>query len=303
MYEAFEKIGFLLTSYMPPNPHTHLNEKLFISILKTKISKTFNDRDKLLFQNMLDMILYKSKNNSSENYFYGTKSFHVVWEKMVDVVYGIDKSSLDNFQPHIIWNIKGNETYSPLIPDTIMMRSCRKNKIYVLDSKYYKAGVDLDYGKLPAAESVPKQIVYAEKIKKQYKKHIIYNAFILPYDSKNDDVPMEYLGHVRPDWIDENKINTTESPFYKIQAIKVDTRNLMYNHFPADDKLFTDMANIIENGVYRTNSSENIRKKQNIVPHLSTERNYLVADVNADEQIYQQAKDTTDNDVSYNIRH
>ncbi len=243
VYESFEKIGCLFTSFRPKNPHIRCQKKLFSSFLKRKISETFNDDDRELFKNMLAVIQGNDSDGRKCEYFYGTDEFHNVWEKLVDSAFGnVEKDS--DIQPHFYWHITERPLKITLIPDTIMFNK-GENKIYILDAKYYRAGNDLYSGSLPSAESVPKQLVYAERIKtkKIVSPENIYNAFILPFESKSQ-TKIEYFGFVEPDWIDSKIIE--KYPYYKIQGIRIDTRFLMQNHFK-DDKTIKNLVNIIEN--------------------------------------------------------
>ena len=58
VYESFSKVGWLFTTTLPKKPRIKRNIRLFKSILITKISNTFNDRNRKLFQDMLAVILY-----------------------------------------------------------------------------------------------------------------------------------------------------------------------------------------------------------------------------------------------------
>ena len=44
VYESFAKIGWLFTKAMPKKPRLKYNEKLFRTVLRDKIAKTFNDK-------------------------------------------------------------------------------------------------------------------------------------------------------------------------------------------------------------------------------------------------------------------
>lgn len=247
VYETFEKIGCLFTSYKPKNPNIKFRERLFKSFLKQKIEQTFNDDDRALFQNMLDIINHVNKDSEKKEYFYGTNEFHIVWEQMIDDVFG-DKKKGAKYHPHIFWNIENNEILtSTLIPDTLMFDK-EQNKAYILDAKYYRAGNNLNVNHLPSTESVPKQLVYAKRLENNDELKLdgekIYNAFILPYESKNTD-NIEYLGWIRPDWVNTNELTT--KPYNRIQGIKLDVKTLMGNHV-SNDKLVQRVIEIIEEG-------------------------------------------------------
>lgn len=257
VYEAFENIGCLLTSYLPPNPHIKLNKKQFTIALKEKIAKTFNDKEKLLFQNMLDIINFDSKEHNGNSFFYGTYEFHYVWEKLVDDYFGIIKT--DEMYPVAKW-VNTKQSKIEFIPDTIMIPE-NENKIFVLDAKYYKGGVNESLGSLPRAESIPKQLVYARKIDKVFNfekklNYPIYNAFIMPSDcfATNNKI-IEYVAPVEVDWL----FNDEEKKTYNhIQGIRLDIRTIMHNKANNREELFTELEKIIENGTEKIMKTKNL---------------------------------------------
>ena len=99
--------------------------------------------------------------------------------------------------------------------------------------------------------SIIKQIAYAEYIEKEEnegrlkKSKSIYNAFIMPYESK-DSTNMKFVGSARTDFKHEDK------PYCKIKAILIDTKWLIEN-YNRNNKMIEELANLIE--------MENIRKK------------------------------------------
>lgn len=247
VYEAFKNIGCLFTSFMPKDPHIKCREKLFISVLKAKISKTFNDKDRLLFLNMLEIIQFASKKHDGGNFFYGTNEFHVIWEKMVNEKFGIDltRQAKNELYPHISWKLfnENTATRTPLIPDTIMIPKMTENKIYILDSKYYKYSYTQQNSDQPLSESIPKQIVYGDRIKLQNEDKIVFNAFILP----NDRNSLEHSeGFAFADWKEKDEI--LNLPHNRIQEVFVNTRELMFDHSKATEKELSELAKIIEEG-------------------------------------------------------
>lgn len=247
VYEAFKNIGCLFTSFMPKNPNIKCREKLFVSALKGKIAKTFNDKDRFLFLNMLDIIQFASRKHNGGTFFYGTNEFHVIWEKMVDEKYGVDLSKYEKnvFYPHINWKLFNEKSIkkTPLIPDTIMIPKIDENKIYILDSKYYKFSYTHQSSDQPLSESVPKQIVYGERMKLKNKDKTVYNAFILPHDGSSRE---NSEGFAFADWKEKGELLSL--PHNRIQEIFVDTRDLMYDHAKATEKELLELAKIIEEG-------------------------------------------------------
>ena len=251
VYESFKKIGCLFTNKMPKKEKIKVRNKLYLNVLKKKISSTFNDEERELFINMKNVLEAESNKNSEKEYYYGTEYFNNIWENMIDDVYGIEKSSSDFLRPHVYWKIPGlKKKEFTLKPDTIMIPETEKtkNKIYILDAKYYKGGANLEDGSLPGGDSAIKQIVYAEKFRKseKYKHYEIYNAFILPYDMQNTGL-ITKLGETEEDWLKE-KENESGYEYIKIQGIRMDTRSLLYKHQRANDKTYDELAALIEKG-------------------------------------------------------
>ena len=251
VYKSYEKIGCLFSRKRPKKEKIRAKNKLFINVLNKKIESTFNDEERELFVNMRKILVEESNENSNKEFYFGTTNFNLIWEKMLDDVYGNNSvNHCSESHPHIYWN--SNEFTKPknltLRPDTIMIHPNREDKIYVLDAKYYKAGVNIDDGNLPGGESILKQIVYAQKLERNDKikltQHKIYNAFLLPYGMKEKENFLVPLGSTSEDWYSEKEMS--ENDFLKIKAIRVDTKTLMYNHKCADDKMFDEMADLIE---------------------------------------------------------
>ena len=87
-------------------------------------------------------------------------------------VYG--EKDKEKFYPKIYWRLTGSsktfefdsEKQNSLRPDTIMITNRGKpnQKIFVLDSKYYRYGATKNPNHLPDSASVVKQLAYAEYI-------------------------------------------------------------------------------------------------------------------------------------------
>ena len=255
VWESFSKIGWLFSSFMPVRPRLKFNKNLFLSIIKTKLSQTFNEKTMLLFNYMIDVIEFLDKSGDSKNFTYGTNEFEYIWENMVDSAFG--EKNKTKYYPHCYWDIDGKEyssdqlefKQSALRPDTIMItdKGTENQKTFVLDSKYYRYGESKQLNHLPMSGSIIKQIAYAEYIEKKenhgelkHKSKAIYNAFIMPYESKNADENMKFVGSARTDY------KAGDKSYYKIKAILVDTKWLMENH-NRNDKMIKELAELIEN--------------------------------------------------------
>lgn len=243
VYESFKKIGWLFNSYMPPKPIGNLNKIKSLSILHNKLLNTNNDNKKRLFQSMIELI--KSMDNDSEIQFhFGTYKFEHVLEKMVDSMFGI--SNKEDYYPKAEWNLKFNEdtkTY-PLQPDTIMEY---EDKIFVIDSKYYKYGDTNNPKDLPQISSINKQITYAEYAKalESSENKEIFNAFLLPYNRESNKFGINDLfvnaGEANGEWRGENT-----HKYEHIQCILVDICYLMRNYKNHSKDNIIQLADAIE---------------------------------------------------------
>lgn len=252
VYESFLKIGWLFTSGLPQLPRIKRNDKLFLSVLRDKISHTYNDKNKTLFKNMMLIIKNLSDEDAPLNYKYGTYRFEYVWEAMIDRVYGIEGK--DAYFPKTTWNVGGrNFNNASLEPDSIMIRG---NSIYVLDAKYYKFGATKWLGDLPESTSINKQITYGEYVaKNKGEGSQVYNAFIMPFDSDDDKWetnPIFAIGEAIGDWRQNDKL------YERIQGIMVDVKYLMQISVREDMSEINKLADCIESAVRGNNESYNI---------------------------------------------
>lgn len=247
VYESFERIGWLFTKMMLPKPRIAKRERVFRSVLIKKIANTFNDRNRMLFRNMLAVIDFEGDKDSYKNYRYGTYRFEYVWEKMIDKVFGV-KNKADYF-PKTTWYVNG-ERYdnASLEPDTIML--CGSN-LYILDAKYYKYGVTGKAWDLPESTSINKQITYGEYVaneEKFKKKHgdgmKVYNAFLMPFDSLKSKYPNNpeilKVGEAVSNWKDNSE------EYQKIRGILIDIKTLMNINVRQEMKEIEKLAKLIE---------------------------------------------------------
>ncbi len=256
VWESFSKIGWLFSSFVPIKPRIKFNKSLFLSIIKTKLSQTFNEKTMLLFNYMIDVIEFLDKSSETKNFTYGTNEFEYIWESMVDSAFG--EKNKTKYYPHCYWEIDGKEyssdqlefKQSALRPDTIMItdKGTENQKTFVLDSKYYRYGESKQLNHLPMSGSIIKQIAYAEYIENKensgelkHKSKSIYNAFIMPYESKKADENMKFVGSARTDY------KAGDKSYYKIKAILIDTKWLIENHI-RNDKIVQELAELIEMG-------------------------------------------------------
>lgn len=248
VYESFRMMGWLFTSSLPAKPRIRLNKELFKSVILTKYAKTFNDKNKALFKNMLAIIDNLQDANAPLNYQYGITPFDHVWEKMIDIVFGVNNKEM--YYPNTIWKIGENEyNNSELKPDTIMV--CHGN-VYVLDAKNYKYGKTARPWDLPKSTDINKQITYGEYIaeNKKFKKihgdsYETYNAFLMPYDSIEWKTENKFLciGEANGNW------KSGKKKYERVQGILVDVKYLMKLISRPEKRVIEELADYIETQV------------------------------------------------------
>ena len=137
----------------------------------------------------------------------------------------------------------------------ITNRGNENQKIFVLDSKYYRYGATKNPNHLPDSASVVKQLAYAKyidnadtrtKLPKDVSPFIesenIYNAFIMPADTPTP----ENIGYVSADYVLPQDSDKAEKPYHKIHGILLDIKSIMYRHIPHDKKLIEELAELIK---------------------------------------------------------
>lgn len=243
VYEAFKKLGWLYVPYMTENPGPHPDPKTSIAILNAKLGNTNDDKKRMLFQAMKDMLEYMDEKTSDRQFYFGTDNFDHVWEKLIDRAFG--ERDKEKFFPRSRWLLDYGKYKEkrPLMPDTIMIYN---NKYYVLDAKCYKYGWTGIPDHLPDGSSINKQITYGEYLEKHkgIETDSLFNAFIMPFNmAKNYFEINDFVGNVGEavgDWRD-NKKN-----YERIQGIVMDTRHLMYHYSGKPMKEKIALAECIE---------------------------------------------------------
>lgn len=251
-------------------PELLFDYELFAEVIQDKIAATFNDKHLELFHAMLKMVRYlgnkenRGEDGSENEPLFGVNTFAPVWEAMVDKIFGKLPQGVakDQFNPHLKSVIEGSKNddgvkyqddddkdekhRSTLRPDTIMVMG---EGVYILDSKYYKYGLTGVNSHLPGAESVCKQMAYAEYVETRLKEilafagmtsHGVYNAFIMPYcadagkwdeiataSPRNDVYAMKRVGYIYGDW---KNVKDENRPYHKIYCILLDIKSVMRNY-------------------------------------------------------------------------
>ena len=266
--EAAQLIGPLygISEDEVEEPELLFDYELFAEVIQDKIAATFNDKHLELFHAMLKMVRYlenrdnRGEDGSENEPLFGVNTFAPVWEAMVDKIFGKLPQGVakDKFNPHLRWNdgcrdekldeseeeiVLNDPKRSTLRPDTIMV--CGEGT-FVLDSKYYKYGLTRFNSHLPGAESVCKQMAYAEYVEKmlgdpstslhfaQDDTLSIYNAFIMPYcadaegaSASSATFQMKRVGYIYGDW---KNVKDENRPYHKIHCILLDMKSVMRNY-------------------------------------------------------------------------
>lgn len=250
VYEAFQRLGWLYSNQEIPNPGVKLNKRIFLQELQKKYSETHKDRNKRLFKSMKAMIEFIDDRVMDRSYFFGTDNFEYVWEKIIDKVFGAPNK--EDYFPKATWVErhgagKGIPTHA-LIPDTIMIYtdSTGKEKVYILDAKYYRYGDTHKPDHLPESTSINKQITYGEYAEKEHSlaNDSLFNAFLMPYNmNKNLFETHDKFVNVAESY-GEWRSNTKN--YEKIQGILIDVRYLLMNYLGNHDQDKEDLAKVIE---------------------------------------------------------
>lgn len=257
VFEAFNTLGWLFTPHLPPDPHITLEPERFLFALKKKLAVTHNDKDKLLFQAMIQMLEYLDSENDNKQYYFGTDRFEYVWEKLIDEVFGI--RGKEEFFPRTKWKLKftASKDNHALEPDSIMLCD---DKIYVLDAKYYRYGVTGEPKHLPESSSINKQITYGEyidncrELKDKYGDLPIYNAFLIPFNRSENPFNMtdEYflnIGEATGEWKNNGKL------YEHVQGIVIDIRFLMNNYTGSHKSKIRKLAKVIDEELAKNNGT------------------------------------------------
>ena len=243
VYDAIQKLGFIFGIEIQEEPPLDFDYELFNSVLQSKISKTFNDRNLNLFLDLERIVEYLGDKNSRDNadaceFYFGVQKFAPVWEAMIDRIFGTVQNKSE-YNPHLKYapensceeNLNndgdtGESLRSTLRPDTIMQQG---SSFFILDSKYYKFGFTKNPSHLPGAESICKQMAYAEYVEKTKNPSCVYNAFVMPYCATSFNAPfaMKREGYVYGDW---KNSSDSAKPYHKIACVLLDVKTVMNNY-------------------------------------------------------------------------
>lgn len=240
VYESFKKLGWIFTKSMPKKPRIKLQKNLFLTVLYDKLKISNKDEDRQLLSNMIKMIRFIDNAGEKNDFKYGTYRFEYVWESMIDYCFGVNNKAF--YYPNTTWMLNsGNELVNAdLKPDTIMIQ---ENRVYILDAKYYKFGVTKKLDDLPGSSSIGKQIIYgeyvynAEKFKKVHGNELsVFNAFIMPFNSKDIDKGIQHIGESSSSW------KSNRESYERVQGFLLDTKKLMSNSIRENKKFINELV-------------------------------------------------------------
>lgn len=207
--KSLDILGWLFkvnsTSFIRTIPFDKAIKNIYLDALKKELNQTYDDIKKLRLNHMLSIVDGLSDDRNANELVYGVDSYNYIFERMVNSIFG--NRDANKFNPSADWYLKALEykkfPSSDLRPDTILVRG---DTAYVLDAKFYRYGYTADKGDLPETASIQKQITYGDFIKNNLEDKVkkIRNAFILPYNKKNNKLGLsniiEYIGYSKTDY-------------------------------------------------------------------------------------------------------
>ena len=232
---------------MPVQPEYHPGIKASLAILTNKLCTTYNDHEQKLFRAMRSMLDYMDWRSSDTQCFFGTYHFEHVWEKMIDIAFGIGDKS--RYFPRTRWLLSHGRVSekTPLYPDSIMI--C-EDCYYVLDAKYYRYGWTGNPNHLPNGTDINKQITYGEYIERAHRipNEQLFNCFIMPFNQADNPFGItDIIGNVGEavgDWRYDASMPQMKN-YERIQGIVMDTRYLMFNYIGISEQMKKKLAECI----------------------------------------------------------
>ena len=235
-------------------------KKYYCSVLKKELRTTFLDSKKERLEYLLN-ILQGLSDSEKPSYSYGVKSYHVVFEKMIDRMFG-NVENISDYYPSATWHFVNNVTKpaSKLRPDTIMIMHNDEKYHYIIDAKYYdcKNG---EYCNFPSSSDIQKQITYGNYLESKLNKSNIRNVFILPCDKttlqqksplceraehfnkNNSEINFDYFGYATANWINGNQ---TGKDYEKVMGFYIDLKFLIDNFNNSNDDFRNDLQTMVE---------------------------------------------------------
>ncbi|MFV8829526.1 LlaJI family restriction endonuclease [Alkalihalobacterium sp. APHAB7] len=222
VYKSVEKYGWLLGIPLElAKIEMPCDIRYAVNFLQMELNSTFVERELIVIQLIKDFLSgIELINNEAKLEVLATPYFYLVWEAICSQIFKNQYKKLRQTIPRLKWEIESNAAVKPQRPDIMFLN---KQKMYVLDAKYYNTDMNL-----PGWHDVVKQLFYASTIfnhiksenfkpndpiiKKQTKCiKKVENAFLFP---TSDEVAIKYIGKVNIENNDE---------FDSIKAYKINT--------------------------------------------------------------------------------
>lgn len=189
-------------------------------------------------QNILKAMLAFVKKDYKENTdvkiaFYGTRSFHVIWERVCGFVLDNKFDKVKNLLDRPIWESISGKKYSAktLVPDIICET---EDHFIILDAKYYSIKLDSDnFSGQPGVEDITKQYLYQMAFKEYVKNKKFKNILLFPRDSGK----VTSFGTVSIGFLKKENLNDIDLIYMPTQMVyklycerkKVGIKNLIFD--------------------------------------------------------------------------
>lgn len=216
---SFENIGWLYTSSRPNLNVPYLNVELFRHQIEKTLSQTFNDRDLTILKCLKSIIDWVANDSQASIQTYGTSHFDVIWEHLVDSIFGIKNKA--DYYPSTAWHTledASSHKNRSLMPDSIMLH---QGKIFILDAKYYSYGITNNPDNLPGSADINKQITYGDFVGLKYGDRPLFNVFLLP--GRTPSI-FESQFYSSASWIEAPK------PHQRVHAVIFDTTTALESY-------------------------------------------------------------------------
>ena len=236
VYKSLEMIIFLTNlseNFIHPlYKNIKKRKNKYISCLKEAIESTFDDEKKLRYNHMLNIVKALDTDSSINKNIFGIKSYAPVFEKEIDVMLG-NVNDISKFYPEAFVNVEGvgEIKLSNLREDTIHIKN---DECFIIDSKFY------EFGNMPGASSIAKQIIYAQNIKtnhSEFKSDKIYNIFLIPRcfeDEKWNERIIRYHGY--------SYLKNQKDNYEKVHIYFIDLNYVLKNYkYGYNEKLFNKL--------------------------------------------------------------
>ena len=287
VHKCFEIFGFLYTPLVPEKglldeDDVSKNRKYYAQVLQEKLDSTYLESSVELFGNLLDFINNFDSESETKEAAYGTNCFQVVWESLIDSVFGtVGQTEKEKyFYPVSSWNFTDGKSRknAPLRPDTIMIAETSaaenflaksRRKCFIIDSKYYsytmlrkldfeedESGQEsvLLHGSIPGTDSIQKQITYAQYVdasiktfdseKREKYRFSPGDIFnVFILPANNIEEKLKYIGYAESGWHDGSK------NYHTVHAVTLDTKFLLENGNKKCCDLQKELAELVEKNI------------------------------------------------------